>query len=363
MAEMFGLLKELTASRTPEKKEKNTENNEVVEKNVIELSELNALEPEEVVDVKKEVEKRTDNEAIRSMKEEMTGEGIKELVKIPRSEPIGYYLKHKINKELIEGLICNQRYNDSLLATRSGKMDHETYNSLHVGPMYNATLKKKVTKKEDMEGNFVIPCNVGGLKYMDALVDRGSDVNVMPLSIYNRLTNKKPVETNITLSIASHSYIFPLGIVEDVLVEIVGYVYLVDFVILDVKEDKKKPFSLGAPFLTTAKAEIRFDKGTITLKSSKNRINFIKIPESPHRVEVEIKNDIDLVTPTNTVSRLILKWEERIKPHQEKETKFNQWRSKVFNDGCSVLVKEEGEVIFDKEKPGVLWIFAWTILG
>ncbi|GKF57724.1 hypothetical protein Tco_0171261, partial [Tanacetum coccineum] len=83
MAEMFGLLKELTASRTPEKKEKNTENNEVVEKNVIELSELNALEPEEVVDVKKEVEKRTDNEAIRSMKEEMTGEGIKELVEIP----------------------------------------------------------------------------------------------------------------------------------------------------------------------------------------------------------------------------------------------------------------------------------------
>ncbi|GKG23868.1 hypothetical protein Tco_0391904 [Tanacetum coccineum] len=68
MAEMFGLLKELTASRTPEKvlvreearhpvtknvnaislvkieKEKNTENNEVVDKNVIGLSELNALE-------------------------------------------------------------------------------------------------------------------------------------------------------------------------------------------------------------------------------------------------------------------------------------------------------------------------------
>ncbi|GKE67735.1 hypothetical protein Tco_1521896 [Tanacetum coccineum] len=107
MAEMFGLLKELTASRIPEKvlvreearhpitknvnvislvkieKEKNTENNEVVDKNVIELSELNALEPEEVVDVKEEVENGTDNEEIRSMKEEITGEGIVELVEIP----------------------------------------------------------------------------------------------------------------------------------------------------------------------------------------------------------------------------------------------------------------------------------------
>ncbi|GJV45880.1 zf-CCHC domain-containing protein [Tanacetum coccineum] len=94
-------------------------------------------------------------------------------------------------------------------------------------------------------------------------------------------------------------------IAEDILVEIDGYVYPVDFVILDIKEDEKKPFILGMPFLTTAKAEIRFDKGTITLKSGKNKINFFKIPESPRRVEEETENDIGLVAPTNTVSRLI----------------------------------------------------------
>ncbi|GKA62096.1 hypothetical protein Tco_0761615 [Tanacetum coccineum] len=72
MAEIYGLLKELTVSRTMEKvlvrqeakhpvtknvndislvkikKDKNTKNNEVVDKNVIELSELNAVEPGEV---------------------------------------------------------------------------------------------------------------------------------------------------------------------------------------------------------------------------------------------------------------------------------------------------------------------------
>ncbi|GJV02668.1 hypothetical protein Tco_1336237 [Tanacetum coccineum] len=157
-------------------KEKNIKNNMVVDKNVIELSESNAIEPKEEVDMKKEVGYETNNEPIRSVEEEITGDGIEELVEMPRSRHIGYYLKHEINKKLIEGLINNQRYNDSLLATRLGKMDYETYNSLPVGPMYDAILKKKITKKEDMGGNFVIPCNVRGLKYMDALVDQGSDI-------------------------------------------------------------------------------------------------------------------------------------------------------------------------------------------
>ncbi|GKG13745.1 hypothetical protein Tco_0350705, partial [Tanacetum coccineum] len=98
------------------------------------------------------------------------------------------------------------------------------------------------------------------------------------------------------------------------------------------------------PFLTTAKAEIRFDKGTITLRSGKNKINFFKIPESPCRVEEKTEDDIDPVAPTNTVSRLILEWEERIKYHQEKEMGFNQWRSAIFDDKCSISGNEGSEV-------------------
>ncbi|GKE31583.1 retrovirus-related pol polyprotein from transposon TNT 1-94 [Tanacetum coccineum] len=184
-----------------------------------------------------------------------------------------------------------------------------------------------------MGGKFMIPCNVGGLKYMDALVDQGSDVNIMPLSIYNRITNEKPVGTNIRLSLASHSYTFPLGIAEDVLVKIAGYIYSVDFMILDIKEDKKKTFILGTPFLTTAKVEIIFDKGTITLKYGKNNINFFKIPESLCRVEEGTESDIDLVAPTTT----------------------------VMNEGCEASDKDEShkecdsessyKVTFDEEKP------------
>ncbi|GKA83496.1 hypothetical protein Tco_0805091 [Tanacetum coccineum] len=119
------------------------------------------------------------------------------------------------------------------------------------------------------------------------------------------------------------------------------YATLFDVII---KEDKKKPFLFGTPFLTTAKTEIRFDNGTITLKSGKYKINLFKITESLCRVEEGTESDIDPAAPTTIVSRLILEWEERIKLHQEKEMDFNQWRSKMFNDERSTLVNEGCEV-------------------
>ncbi|GKF25872.1 reverse transcriptase domain-containing protein [Tanacetum coccineum] len=179
---------------------------------------------------------------------------------------------------------------------------------------------------------------------MNALVDQGSYVNVMPLSIYKKLTDERPAETDIRLSLASHSYIYPLGIAEDVLVDVAGYVYLVDFVILDIRGDEKRPFILGTPFLTIAKAVIKFDKGTITLKSGKSKISFHRIPEPNCRIEKGIKNDIEPIATTMIVNRLILEWEEKIKLHQEKKMKFDQWRSKIFNNEHLASVKEECEV-------------------
>ncbi|GJR13401.1 reverse transcriptase domain-containing protein [Tanacetum coccineum] len=179
---------------------------------------------------------------------------------------------------------------------------------------------------------------------MNALVDQGSDVNVMPLSTYIKLTDERPAETDIRLSLASHSYIYPLGIAEDVLVDVAEHVYPVDFMILDIKENEKRSFILGTPFLITAKAVIKFDNGTITLRSGKSKISFHRIPESLCKDEKGIKNDIELIAPTMTVNRLVLEWEEKIKLHQEKEMEFDRWRNRNFKNKCPALVKIEDEV-------------------
>ncbi|GJY58812.1 reverse transcriptase domain-containing protein [Tanacetum coccineum] len=138
------------------------------------------------------------------------------------------------------------------------------------------------------------------------------------------LVDERPAETDIRLSLASHSYIYPLGIVEDVLVEVAEYVYPVDFVILDIKENENRPFILGTPFLTTAKVVIKFDKGTINLRSGKSKISFHRITESFCKDEKGIKNDIEPIAPTMIVNRLVLEWEKKIKLHQEKEMKFDR---------------------------------------
>ncbi|GKA75221.1 reverse transcriptase domain-containing protein [Tanacetum coccineum] len=171
-----------------------------------------------------------------------------------------------------------------------------------------------------------------------------------------KLTNKRPVKTDNRLFLASHSYIYPLEIAEDVLVVVAEHVYPTNFMILDIKEDEKRPFILGTSFLTTAKAVIKFDKGTINLTFRKSKISFHRIPESICKGEKGIKNDIEPIAPTMTVNRLVLEWEEKIKLHQGKEMEFDRWRNKNFKNKRPALVKiedevdDEGEVTFDEKK-------------
>ncbi|GKA21630.1 hypothetical protein Tco_0701619 [Tanacetum coccineum] len=71
------------------------------------------------------------------------------------------------------------------------------YISLVRGEEERTILKKTITKKEDIGGNFKIPCIIGGLKHVNALFDQGSDVNVMPYSIYMKLIDERPAEIDI----------------------------------------------------------------------------------------------------------------------------------------------------------------------
>ncbi|GJX33933.1 hypothetical protein Tco_0245490 [Tanacetum coccineum] len=162
------------------------------------------------------------------------------MTKVRNSQPIEYYLKHSINKKLIEGLVDNRRFNNSLSGSRVGKLKGKTYNLSPRGLVYEAILRKKITRKKDIGGNFEIPCNTEGLKYMNILVDQGSDVNVMPLSTYMKLTNERSAEMDIRLSLASHSYIYPLGIAEDISLRLYGHGNVWTFYIIMYKGRQKE---------------------------------------------------------------------------------------------------------------------------
>ncbi|GJT86075.1 hypothetical protein Tco_1067792 [Tanacetum coccineum] len=113
------------------------------------------------------------------------------------------------------------------------------------------------------------------------------------------------------------TYIYPLGIAVDVLVDVAALLFM--FV-------------------------IKFDKGTITLRTLKSKMSFHRIPESPCKIKKGIKSDLEPIAPTMTVNRLVLEWVERIKLHQEKEMEFEQWRSKTFKNKHLALVKVKSEM-------------------
>ncbi|GJW13505.1 MAK10-like protein [Tanacetum coccineum] len=242
MTKIFRLLNELTTSRTLKKVLIREEANFPVTKNVNSIS---LIKGEEEKSNKTEVtpdnnEKPTKTEAKMPAKKAEAKNGTE-------NEAGNKSIDTPENEEAVE---------------KKGK----AYKVLPGGPVYDAIIKKKITKKEDIRGNFEISYNIGDLKHVNTLVDQGSDVNVMPYSTYMKLTDKRPAETDIRLSLARHSYIYPLGIIQDLLVEVAEHVFLIDFVILDIKENEKRPFILGTSFLTTAKATIKFDTCTITLR-------------------------------------------------------------------------------------------------
>ncbi|GJR83397.1 zinc finger, CCHC-type containing protein [Tanacetum coccineum] len=255
---------------TPKREEERSNKNEVTPNNTKRPTEIEAEMPVNKAETKNRTENGTGNKSIKTPENE-------EAVEAPGSQPVAYYLKHKINEKLIEGLVDNNRFNNSLSGTRVGKKKAKTYKVLPRGPVYDAILKKKITKNEYIRGNFEIPSTA-----------------------------------------------------EDVLVEVAEHVYPIDFMILDIKENEKRPFILGTPFLTTVKATIRFDKGTITLRLGKSKVSFHRIPDPLCMTDKGVKNYIEPIAHTMTVNRLVLEWEEKIKLHMEKEKKFNQWWSKSF---------------------------------
>ncbi|GKB34336.1 reverse transcriptase domain-containing protein [Tanacetum coccineum] len=65
----------------------------------------------------------------------------------------------------------------------------------------------------------------------------------------------KPYKLKILL--ANRSFQYPVGIAENMLVEVGKFTFPVDYVILEIEEDSKFPLILGTPFLHTADAVIR----------------------------------------------------------------------------------------------------------
>ncbi|GJX55481.1 reverse transcriptase domain-containing protein [Tanacetum coccineum] len=129
----------------------------------------------------------------------------------------------------------------------------------------NAVFTRSVPLKHGDPGSFLIPCNFNKTFSCNALADLGASINLMPYSLYAKLSLKTLKPTKISITLADRLFQYPIGIAKNMPVEVGKFTFHADFIILKMEEDNKVPLILGRPFLYTADAVIRVKQKQLNL--------------------------------------------------------------------------------------------------
>ena len=172
----------------------------------------------------------------------------------------------------------------------------------------SAVIQKTLPEKMQDPGSFTIPCKIGDAEMGKALCDSGASINLMPLSVARRLSLGQLTSIAITLQMEDKTLAHLEGILEDVLIRVGKFVFPMDFIVINMEEDKQVPLLLGRPFLATEATLIDVKKGELTLRVEDEAVHFnlshnLKQPELSSAdceiVETKILVSSELATACN----------------------------------------------------------------
>nr|GEX63392.1 reverse transcriptase domain-containing protein [Tanacetum cinerariifolium] len=107
-----------------------------------------------------------------------------------------------------------------------------------------------------------------------ALADLSASINLMPLSVWKRLSPPELTLTCMTLELADRSISRPIGVAEDVYIKVGKFHFLADFIFVDFDADPRVPLILGRSFLKTGRALVDVFEGELILRVGKEAITF-----------------------------------------------------------------------------------------
>ncbi|XP_061366902.1 uncharacterized protein LOC133310038, partial [Gastrolobium bilobum] len=136
----------------------------------------------------------------------------------------------------------------------------------------SAIIQKKLPPKFQDLGSFNIPITIGNTNVGRELCDLGASINLIPLSICKALGISELKPTMVSLQLADRSTRRPSGIIGDVLVKVDKFIFLADFIVLDMEAESEIPLLLGRPFLATARALIDVEQGKLELRMNDEKI-------------------------------------------------------------------------------------------
>ena len=146
------------------------------------------------------------------------------LQKARREEQFSKFLdifkKIEINIPFIEEINQMSNYAKFLKEILSKKRKIAEEGIVNLTSTCSAVIQQKLPEKMKDPGSFTIPCSIWKYEFKKALCDSGASINLMPLSVVQRLSLGELTLTAITLQMADRSMAQLEGVLEDVLVKV-----------------------------------------------------------------------------------------------------------------------------------------------
>nr|GEV48670.1 reverse transcriptase domain-containing protein [Tanacetum cinerariifolium] len=138
----------------------------------------------------------------------------------------------------------------------------------------STVLLKKLPEKLGDPDKFFMLCDFSKMVECLALADLDGSINLMPLSVWNKLLLPNLSPICMTLELTNRLIFRSVGVAKDVFVKVGTFHFPADFVVVDFDADPRVPLILRRYFLKTGRALNDLFEGELTLRVGKEAITF-----------------------------------------------------------------------------------------
>ena len=190
-----------------------------------------------------------------------------------------------------------------------------------------------------------------------ALFDLGASINLMSLSMCNRIRELEIMPTRMTLQLVDRSITRPYGVIEDVLVKVKQFTFPANFVVMDIEEDTKIPLILGRPFMLTASCVVDMGKGKLEMSVDDQKVTFdlfdVMKHLSDHKAyfkEEKVEHEIDMTAKAMVLQTPL----EKVLTNSLEclTTKEEQEVQSCLKELEGIQESSHGRVVFEELKKG-----------
>ncbi|GJS88325.1 reverse transcriptase domain-containing protein [Tanacetum coccineum] len=184
--------------------------------------------------------------------------------------------------------------------------------------------------------------------FKSLLTDLDASINLMPLSIWKKLSLPELTPTHMTLKLANRSVAYLVGVAKDVFVKVGKFHFLADFVVVDYDVDPWVPLILGRPFLRTARALIDVHGEELTLRVNDEGITF----KVGHTLRYSRNYYNESVNQINVIVIACEEYAQEVLEFSDSSTSGNPTPSDPINVSSSLLFTpfEGGDFILEEIK-------------